>query len=222
MNLDLDSYKKKVGNKEEGLWLLSFCDLSFILLSFFVLLLSQSKIDRSKVEQISEQVTEKKPKEKTDEPRNLVELSNELEKIVKKLNIQDRVNIDRSVDGVAVEFKEGLVFQSGSSTPNSEFGRVTGAVMKVIANSPKKYVLTLEGHTDDVPIRTARFQDNWELSAARSHELMRHFKNIGVAEERMSLVSLAHTRPKVPYQKLLGSALEQARMQNRRVVIRIN
>jgi chemotaxis protein MotB len=216
--------KPKGGNKDEGLWLLSFCDLSFILLSFFVLLLSQSKLDKPRVEKLADDMkppAKVEPQKKKAEPKNLVEISDELERIVKKLKIEESVSIDRDVDGIAVELKEGMVFKSGSAVSNTQTKNVIDSVLKIISATPQKYKLVIEGHTDDVPIKTRDFKDNWELSAARGHALLKQFRDRGVNESRMSIVAYAQTRPKAEINGLIGQDLNAARAQNRRVVIRI-
>jgi chemotaxis protein MotB len=216
--------------KSEAIWLLSFCDLSFVLMSFFVLMLSWSKIDKSKVENVQDGVAAKTPPSITVDKKdaalkgehNLKTLSTELASIVEKLNMRKDVAINYNADGLSVEFKDQLLFPSGSAKSHPQFTRSVESVMTLIANTPKKYKLTVEGHTDDMPISSGPFRSNWELSAARGFTLLDMLKRKGIKEERMSVVSYAHTQPKVPFQGLKGPRLDQARAANRRVVIRIN
>lgn len=221
--------KSRGKKKEEGLWLLSFCDLSFILMSFFVLLLSWSKIDKSKIENVQEAMQSKDKKslqvDNKGKPirgtENLRDLSKELETIVTKLKMRDAVLIKYDADGLSVEFKDSLLFSSGSAEASSNFRGSVDGVMKVIANTPHRFHLVVEGHTDDVPLASGRFRDNWELSAARGFTLLDQLRSRGIAEDRMSVVAYAHTRPKIPYRGLNGERLNLARASNRRVVIRI-
>ena len=67
-----------------------------------------------------------------------------------------------------------------------------------IARLPDRYSIEVEGHTDDVPIRTPRYPDNWELSAARATAVVRYLSTIGVKGEKMKAIGLADTRPKRP------------------------
>jgi chemotaxis protein MotB len=74
--------------------------------------------------------------------------------------------------------------------------------------------LRLEGHTDSVPINTARFQSNWELSAARSIAVLRLLnERFGVANSRMAIVGYADTI------SIDSNETEQGRRHNRRVDI---
>lgn len=206
---------------------MSFCDLSFILMSFFVLLLSWSKIDKSKIENV-QQAMKKKEEVQVDSQgkplrgqENLKDVSRDLEEVVTRLKMRDAVYIKYDADGLSVEFKDSLLFPSGSADPGQRFSGSIDGVMRVIANTPRRYKLTVEGHTDDVPIGVGRYHDNWELSAARGFTLLSQLRARGIAEERMSVVAYAHTRPKVPVNGLEGTRLARARATNRRVVIRI-
>ena len=72
-----------------------------------------------------------------------------------------------------------------------------------------------------MPIKTRRYRDNWELSASRAISLLHRFETEGVASERISVQAYEETRPKVALHGKKGEALQAARAQNRRVVIRI-
>jgi len=213
--------KKNAGKKDEALWLMSFCDLSFILMSFFVLLLSWSTMDKKKIENVAEALKEDEPKPDEEPVENLRTISRELEKIVEKLNLKTSVDVNYKSDGLYVEFKDALVFPTGSATSKPEFAKIADTVMKIVANSPAHYKIILEGHTDDVPVKGGKFESNWELSAARGFTLLRMLKQRGAAENRMSVMAFAHTQPKVPFDGLKGAKLQTARNTNRRVVIRI-
>jgi chemotaxis protein MotB len=212
--------KKITSEKGDGLWLLSFGDLSLILISFFILLLSYSTVSQKKADVMREAVTAKDDKA-TPKPNSLSSVSKRIEAEIKRLKLDKNAQVTFDDAGVAIEFKDGLLFSQGSAASNPKFKEVVGQVMRVIALTPDKFQLKIEGHTDDVPINSTQFASNWELAASRSIALMRQFSNQGVAEERMSIVSYAHTKPKRPTTGLVGNDLAQARAANRRVVIRI-
>lgn len=213
--------KRFARKKDEGLWLMSFSDMSMILISFFILQLSFSTINQQKAEVLREAIQSKKFEAKTD---SLTAVSRRIENEIKRLQLDKNAQVTIDPNGVMVEFKDGLLFSTGSSDGNPLFTTVVGQVMKVIASVPDLYHLTIEGHTDDspmVPSKGQKFASNWELSASRGISIMRQFAAKGVREDRMSVQAYAHTRPKKPVTGLKGLALEQARAANRRVVIRI-
>ena len=57
----------------------------------------------------------------------------------------------------------------------------------------------MEGLTDNVPIHTARFPSNWELSIARAVSVVKYFADAGnINPQRLSAVGYGETRPLVP------------------------
>ena len=76
------------------------------------------------------------------------------------------------------------------------------------------YPVRVEGHTDNVPIRTVRFPSNWELSIARAVSVVKYFAESGkINPQRLSAVGYGETRPLMPN----DSTTNRAR--NRRVEI---
>jgi chemotaxis protein MotB len=90
------------------------------------------------------------------------------------------------------------------------------------AASYEKYFINVEGHTDDIPIKTARFPSNWELSAARASSVVRYFISLSLNSSRLSASGYADTKPKLPNSDLTGNVLKQNQAANRRVVLRLH
>jgi len=212
--------KKSKVQKGEGLWLLSFADLCVILMSFFVLLLSFSTMDKKKYDHVRSGMKTMQSK-KPDNTETLETMAKKINKVIVDKKLKQAVTVKYDVDGLAIEFKDAMLFDVGSATTNPKTEKVIGQVMQVIAGAPGNYQLVIEGHTDDVPTSGPKFQSNWELASARGISLLDTFKARGVVETRMSVLAYAHTRPKVPFKGLKGEALAKARAANRRVVIRI-
>jgi len=76
-------------------------------------------------------------------------------------------------EGLVVSLREVGFFDSGSATLRKEseaaFARIAELIQQYECN------VRVEGHTDDVPIHTAQFASNWELSTARATEVIRKF-----------------------------------------------
>lgn len=208
-------------SKGEGLWLLSFGDLSLILISFFIMLLSFSSMSQKKADIMREAVQSKTTAASKAKQDSLTAVSKKIETEIKRLKLDKSAEVVFDDQGIAIEFKDGLLFDVGSAASNAKFRVVVGQVMQVIATTPNQYQLKIEGHTDDIPIKSPQFASNWELASARSIALMRQFAQRGVKEDRMSIVSYGETRPKRPITGLKGDDLAKARAANRRVVIRI-
>lgn len=208
-------------SKGEGLWLLSFGDLSLILISFFIMLLSFSSMSQKKADIMREAVQSKATTAAKAKQDSLTAVSKKIENEIKRLKLDKSAEVVFDDQGIAIEFKDGLLFAVGSTASNPKFKQVVGQVMQVIAATPNQYQLKIEGHTDDIPIKSSLFASNWELASSRGIALMRQFAQRGVKENRMSIVSYGETRPKRPIVGLKGEDLAKARAANRRVVIRI-
>ncbi len=76
-----------------------------------------------------------------------------------------------------------------------------------------KNPVTVEGYTDNVPISTARYASNWELSAARAAAVVRAFAAIGIDPDRLAAVGYGEQHP------VATNATPEGRAHNRRVTI---
>jgi chemotaxis protein MotB len=73
---------------------------------------------------------------------------------------------------VYVSLQEKLLFKSGSDVVDPKGKEALGSLAQVLNNTPDVNVM-IEGHTDTVPIRKDKFQDNWALSTARATSIVR-------------------------------------------------
>lgn len=113
---------------------------------------------------------------------------------------------------IIIRIREKGSFISGSAEMAPEYKDVMREVKSVLAL--KKGKIEVQGHTDNIPIRTSRFRSNWELSSSRAvsvaHELM---LGEDISSRRFQISGYADTQPLVPN----NSAENRAR--NRRVEI---
>ncbi len=73
---------------------------------------------------------------------------------------------------VYVSLQEKLLFKSGSDVVDP-LGVAALKSLAQVLNSTKDINVLIEGHTDNVPIKTAKFKDNWDLSTARANSIVR-------------------------------------------------
>jgi chemotaxis protein MotB len=131
--------------------------------------------------------------------------------------LKDKVRTRDDAEGLGIEFRDALFFDSGSAHLREQAQPAIAEIARLLRELPGRPV-TIEGHTDDVPINTPSFHSNWELSSQRAINVLQALQASGVERERMSARAYADTRP------LAGSApqdLEQRRASNRRVLIRV-
>ncbi len=206
--------------KDEGLWIFSFADLTLILMSFFALMLSMSKPDKKQFDNVVSNIQEAPTNQA---PQGLMAVAEDLEKVIIKQHLEDDASVRIDVDGLMLEFSDRLLFASGSVKASSQFVGTTDKVLRVLSEAPEHYKITIEGHTDDVPLKNVPgFKSNWDLSAARGITLLNLLSQRGINTQRMRVLAYAETQPKVPTKDKKGKELEDARRANRRVVIRLD
>jgi chemotaxis protein MotB len=96
---------------------------------------------------------------------------------------------------IRLEVRDRVLFPSGSAT----LGEAGHALMLRLARAltRSEHGISVEGHTDDLPIATSRFPSNWELSAARAASVARCLIDLGIARDRIQVRGYADTRPRV-------------------------
>jgi len=102
-------------------------------------------------------------------------------------NLDDEdINISVEKGVVYVNISDKLLFSSGSTTVSARAKEVLGKVATVVKNKPD-FEFMVEGHTDTVPIHTAKMSDNWDLSVLRATSVVRILQNdFGVSPSRMT------------------------------------
>ncbi len=137
--------------------------------------------------------------------------------IARTPQLKDKVRTRDDAEGLGIEFKDALLFDSGSARLRDDAQPAIAEIARLLGELPARPV-TIEGHTDEVPINTAVFHSNWELSSQRAINVLQALHANGVVRERMSARAYADTRP-LP--GTLEQVVEQRRASNRRVVIRV-
>jgi len=127
---------------------------------------------------------------------------------------QGKVRVLETSRGVTIEIADSALFSVGQAVLNTESTQALRAVAEVIAAAD--FPVTIEGHTDNVPIKTAQFPSNWELSAVRATTVLRIFAEVGVPANRLTAIGYGETRPVEPNDSIEGRA------RNRRVSIQID
>jgi chemotaxis protein MotB len=122
-----------------------------------------------------------------------------------------RVEVSVRKDAVNLEISDEILFDRGSAALTASGEKLLAALAKPLAQQAVR--VSVEGHTDDSPIRTPRFASNWELSAARATNVTRSLIANAVDPARIRAVGYADTRPRTE------NASEQGRARNRRVAL---
>ncbi len=113
-------------------------------------------------------------------------------------------------EGLAISLHEIGFFASGSAEVRNESIPILTKLAETIPNAP----LRVEGHTDNMPIHTAQFSSNWELSTARASAIARLLLERGsIRPTNVSASGYAEYHP------VASNATVEGRSQNRRVDI---
>lgn len=127
---------------------------------------------------------------------------------------QGKVRVLETARGVTIEINDSILFAPGQAQLEQTSIRAMRAVGEVLA--PTDFPITIEGHTDNIPIRTVQFPSNWELSAVRATTVLRLFVDAGVAPTHLTAIGYGETRPVEMNETVEGRA------RNRRVSILID
>ncbi len=119
------------------------------------------------------------------------------------------VDATPGTEGLTLRIADNLLFASGQAELMYEGMILLSQLTDVLQNFAGE--VSVEGHTDNVPINTARFPSNWELSAARAISVLLFLEQEGIAANRMRAIGYADTRP------LQSNETPQGRAGNRRV-----
>jgi chemotaxis protein MotB len=111
--------------------------------------------------------------------------------------------------GLVVRIQETLLFESGSAEITTRARDILNKISIVLAAAPNQ--IRIEGHTDNLPINTAMFPSNWELSVARATNVVHILQNDHISPDRLSAVGYGEFRPLYP------NDTEDGRDKNRRI-----
>lgn len=117
------------------------------------------------------------------------------------------------VDGrMVVELATDILFASGSAQLSPDGKVALAEVAQVLGSIPDRR-FQVEGHTDNVPIRTAQWPSNWDLAAGRALTVVKTLVDSGLGPDRVSAASFADYKP------VASNDTPEGRASNRRIEI---
>ena len=219
----MSAFRRDQSSDEESgdSWLITYADAITLLLAFFVMLVTVSKIDIPAFEEVQASIAEDLGQRVVVRPTTL--LKSQMAQVIDSLGVADAVRVDTDADGVVLEFAASAFYRSGSAQIRADARPVLETLARTLM-SPRysRFKVSIEGHTDDTPIKTALFASNWELSASRATNVVRLFIAEGLPPRRLRAVGYADTQPKVPNRNAVGAPLRQNQAINRRIIARIH
>lgn len=189
--------RKASGHGGHERWLVSYADFITLLFAFFVVLYATSQIDNKRIAQVSTAIhggfqelgafsegavpgAPVKPASDKPNPGPLPKatgfgpdinlLKSELEEALGHQIENNEIQIRITGETLIISLAELGFFNSGEATLLPEGVASLGRIARIL--NSKGFEIRVEGHTDNVPIHTARFRSNWELSTARATEVV--------------------------------------------------
>lgn len=216
-------FKKRVSEPPSEDWLVTFADLSTLLLIFFVVMYAIAGMNSDQLERISEALKEQGFSTSTAREDPFEDLVLELQVSLGASGYDKFLYVETKPGKVEIEMASTSFFVPGGAG----FKREALFVLERVAEQLKPFVaqgmqVKVEGHTDDVPIQTAQFPSNWELSTARASNVVRFLIARGIPKEALMAVGYAETRPKLANRDETGRPIAANQALNRRVVITVS
>ena len=142
---------------------------------------------------------------------NLQQMEEEVRSALGDLIEMDQIRVRQSDFWLEVEVQTDILFPTGIARISDDAVPVLQRLAAVLAPFPNP--VQVEGHTDNVPISTARFPSNWELSAARAATVVRLFGENGLDAERLAVMGMGEHQP------VADNDTAEGRNRNRRVLV---
>src|ERR1700709_1704869 len=186
-----------------------------LLFALFVVLFAISSLNKSKIEAFASSMTKNKaigqpaittpmPIEDPVDPKpgnpvtraQLEKLKEDLEKALARAGVSKGAKIQIDAKGLEISLTDGVLYESGEAVLLPHGVKILQAIGPRLATFDNPG--TVDGTTDNKPIRNSRYPDNWELSSARANTVGRFFlAGSPLAPERMQASGFADTHPLV-------------------------
>jgi len=220
-------------------WLVSYADFITLLFAFFVVMYSISSVNEGRYRTVSESIkaalnplsnhsgenriinigeakSVQQGRNSSDAKQTVLRRLNKQIQAISDKQVKDLVAfvtiVQRTNGDIVLTIPDRLLFNSGEATVRAEalpFLEGLGGVILELNRHTR-----IEGHTDNVPIRTALFPSNWELSSTRAVMVVRVLSELyGVPADHLAAVGHADTRP------ITANADAEQRAKNRRVEV---
>lgn len=233
--------KKKQHHEEhvDEAWLLPYSDMLTLLLALFIVMFAMGQTDSAKLQAMSKsfniifaggsgvmqqdgssmipmdgeggQSGSGITNAKTEEDK-MTEIKKRLEQEIGKEGYSDKVKVNLTGEGLEIAIQDAVLFRSGEAEILNDVSPLLSKLSDMLHDLENK--VKIVGHTDNVPISTAKFRSNWDLSAMRAINVMNYMvTSTGISANRASIEAHGEYMPKY------DNNTEDGRSKNRRVEI---
>jgi len=236
--------KKREEKENGERWLLTYSDLITLLMILFVVMYAMSNVDKTKYKELAHSLSSSLGGSGTntigsDTPSNsiaasvddvvldptsqseaaakaevtkLAGLKDQVDKYLKDNGMSASASSNIQERGLVISISDSLIFDSGNADVKPVYESKLVEIGKML-NSINNYIV-IEGNTDNVPISTYEFKDNWSLASARANNVTRVLINkSNILPIKISSKSNGENRP------VATNSTEVGKAANRRVDI---
>ena len=149
------------------------------------------------------------------ESAQLAQAKQMLDRYIRENGLTDQLDTVLGNDGLMIVIKDTALYHSGSAELLPESQRFAAEIAKMLV--PLTQRVTISGHTDNVPINTAEFPTNWDLSSKRALNFMKYLlaKEPSLQPTRFNATGFGEYHP------VIANDSEDGRAKNRRVEVLI-
>ncbi len=222
----MDGSSETAEDHDKDRYLITYADLITLLLGLFIILYAISNIDLNKYKKMMNVMGSIFGNEKVASASAgvlpttgksavisaLQKLKVKVSRVIKDNNLGDKFQVLENKRGVTLRIQDRLMFPSGKAKLNNNFKKILLQVAKILQTV--KNDIRVEGHTDNVPIKSKLYPSNWHLSVARALNTAYFLIHEGgLNPDKISIVGYAAYRP------IADNSTPEGRAKNRRVDI---
>ncbi|MDI6757966.1 MAG: OmpA family protein, partial [Endomicrobiia bacterium] len=152
---------------------------------------------------------DKKAQKKFEAKQKESEAAAEIADYLSEKGLDKLANVDVNAQRIRIQLATPVLFDSGAAELKMDAASILNEIADMLKKVPNKVIV--EGHTDNIPISTSKYANNWELSVDRAINVINYMKTIGLPPERFAAAGYGEFQPVTANDTLEG------RSKNRRI-----
>lgn len=223
-------------------WLLPYADLMTLLLALFIVLFSSSTVDAEKLEKMSavfseifdggsgfmensspvpipnardDEGTFQESNSYAEDQRSLEEIQVRVDEYIAVHELENQFDTKMRDEGLLVTIRDSVLFNPGRADIKEEYLPLADELAALLIFDPPRHIV-VTGHTDNVPMNSAEFSSNWDLSVMRAVNFLKLMTENQEVDPR-----LLSAKGYGEFQPIASNDTVEGRNQNRRVEILI-
>ena len=206
-----------------ALWAVTYGDLMSYLMIFFLMMFSfaVAKTDKTKSRKYEESMANLQKAfggkdsqarlDRLEDERKADNFEEKMKETVQTTELSSLIQMQSNERKVKLVLPEGVLFASGRADLKEPAKKILAPMAEELKKVKKDIII--EGHTDNVPIKSGKYSSNWELSMARAYSVLVFFSEQGIPAKNLAGLGYGDNRP------IGDNATIEGRAKNRRIEI---